>query len=415
MANIGIVGFGKLGCPIGVSFAYKGHRVLAYDVIVENVICKTWPWQEQGYDGRTFDELRHRANIEWASVEVMVHECEVIFVVVQTPHEERYEGITRLPDERVDFDYSFLMDAVADVAVQCVIQRCHRTVAVVSTVLPGTIRREIEPLCGEWVMLVYNPAFAAMGYAMRDYLNPEFVVVGTRDGLEDETMAALWQTMTDAPVLMETYETAEAIKVLYNTYVTSKICYANAVMEVCHKMGAHADRVTDAMALATRRITSSMYMRGGMGDGGACHPRDLIALSWLSRELDLSYDIFGTLAMAREKQAEWLCNLVTKLAKERGLHPFILGTAFKAGTNLEIGSSALLCKAILEETWGKIGTWDPVIESSRASLEDSPHVYLIGCNHPSLIVYPYPPGSVVVDPWRMIPDQAGVTVLRVGG
>ena len=98
-------------------------------------------------------------------------------------------------------------------------------------------------------------------------------------------------------------ENAEAIKVAYNTYISMKIAYANTWMEICHKIpGTDVDQVTGALELATTRIMSPKYLTGGMGDGGGCHPRDNIALSWLARELDLSYDFFEHLMIARERQ-----------------------------------------------------------------------------------------------------------------
>ena len=140
-------------------------------------------------------------------------------------------------------------------------------------------------------------------------------------------------------------------------------------------------------------------------------------MSCLAGELRLSYDIFGTMASAREAQARWLCGIVTRLAREHGLRPFVLGTAFKAGSNIETGSAALLCKHMLEEEWGLIETWDPKVDMTQTVTGDplGPRVFLVGCNHPEFKDWRFPFDSVVVDPWRMIPDQDGVTVVRVGG
>ena len=89
-----------------------------------------------------------------------------------------------------------------------------------------------------------------------------------------------------------------------------KIVFANVLMEICHKTGANVDEVTDALKLANDRLISGKYFTGGMGDGGACHPRDNIALSWLSRKLNLSFDWFENIMLARQKQTEWLANLM---------------------------------------------------------------------------------------------------------
>src|SRR5262249_6729878 len=158
---------------------------------------------------------------------------------------------------------------------------------------PGTIRREIFPLVGEHVKLCYNPFFIAMGTTIRDFLDPEFVLFGMRDPEAAERARALYSTLHDRPVYETSIENAELIKVSYNTYITMKIAFANTLMEICHKIeGCDVDQVTGGLALGTQRLLSPRYLGGGMGDGGGCHPRDNIALSWLSRELGLSYDWF---------------------------------------------------------------------------------------------------------------------------
>jgi len=99
---------------------------------------------------------------------------------------------------------------------------------------------------------------------------------------------------------------AELIKVAYNTYIGMKIAFANTLMEICHKMGnIDVDQVTGALTFASRRLMSGAYLTGGMGDGGGCHPRDNIALSWLAQRLDLSFDWFASVMGAREKQTVW--------------------------------------------------------------------------------------------------------------
>src|SRR5258708_38705322 len=90
-----------------------------------------------------------------------------------------------------------------------------------------------------------------------------------------------------------------------------KIAYANAIMEICHKVpGCNVDEVTAGLSMATGRLLSSKYLAGGMGDGGGCHPRDNIALSWLARELGLRFGFFESLMIARERQTEWLAPFV---------------------------------------------------------------------------------------------------------
>ena len=103
--------------------------------------------------------------------------------------------------------------------------------------------------------------------------------------------------------------------------------FINTMMEICHKTDANIDAISDSIALATKRIISPAYLRGGMGDGGGCHPRDNIALSWLARKLNISYDFFESIMLAREQQTEWLADLIM----EHDLPKVILRKIFQTG------------------------------------------------------------------------------------
>jgi UDPglucose 6-dehydrogenase len=397
---IGIVGLGKLGLPVAAAIG-QTQQVVAYDIRPEAMRAPTPPQREEG-----LVEAWPTARVEFGSLSDVVARCELIFVAVQTPHEPLYEGATRIPDERADFDYTYLCAAVEAVADEVARLGRPRTVSIISTVLPGTVGKYIAPLCGPLVTLAYNPFFVAMGTTIRDFLEPEFVLLG---GDPDGTVERFYGALTDAPVYRTSIENAELIKVSYNTFIGLKLAFANTLMEICHKSpGCDVDEVTGALKLAHRRLISPAYLSGGMGDGGACHPRDNIALSWLARELDLSYDLFESAMFARERQAEWLVDLIC----EHDLPPAILGVAFKAGTDLVTGSPAVLCQRLLKER-GR----DPVVYDQRCGLTpkiDGPHVFLVGARHPEHPDYPFPPGSVVIDPWRYIEPRDGVTVIPVG-
>lgn len=111
----------------------------------------------------------------------LVKNSEIIFVPIQTPHHEKYEGVTRIPEERADFDYSFLKEGIKNLSQEIEEQKKNKIVIIISTVLPGTIRAEIKPLLKRHTKLVYNPFFIAMGSTMRDFLEPEFILFGRDD------------------------------------------------------------------------------------------------------------------------------------------------------------------------------------------------------------------------------------------
>jgi UDPglucose 6-dehydrogenase len=419
--NIGFIGLGKLGLPCALAVESRGHKVVGYDPSeqVKDIIdTKKLQYQEQ-WAQKHLD----KSKIEIKSVEEVVGESDIIFVPIQTPHDPLYEGTTRLPDKREDFDYTFLKKGIKDLSEEIWYQQAKKVVIIISTVLPGTIRREIKPIIesNPYFKLCYNPFFIAMGTTMRDFLHPEFVLFGHDDDWALDKSEKFYKTITHASVYKTTVENAELIKVLYNTFISTKLAFTNTVMEMCHKLpNTNVDEVMNALAMGDERIISYKYMSGGMGDGGGCHPRDNIALSWLSRKLNLSNDWFENIMKQREKQTEWLCDLIEETSFNYkgcldGYQIFILGKSFKPETNITTGSPSILLKNLLEERGHKaVYMWDPYVDTHKLLVGEEPMIYFIGTKHPDFTSYEYNQGSIIIDPWRYIPEQDSCEVIHVG-
>jgi len=418
--NVGFIGLGKLGLPCALAVESRGHKVVGYDPSeqVKDIIdTKKLQYQEQWAQ-----KYLDKSKIEIKSVDEVVGESEIIFVSIQTPHEDEFEGITRIPDEREDFDYTYLKKGIKDLEQEIWHQQSKKVVIIISTVLPGTIRREIKPLIDHnpYFKLCYNPFFIAMGTTMRDFLHPEFVLFGHDDDWALDKSEKFYRTITHAPIFKTTIENAELIKVTYNTFISTKLAFTNTVMEMCHKLpNTNCDDVMNALALGSKRILAESYWSGGMGDGGGCHPRDNIALSWLSQELDLSHDWFDNIMKQREKQTEWLADLIEE--HSNGLPINILGKSFKPETNITTGSPSVLLKNILEERGHPVFIWDPYIDEPWKEIkkmyddsETESQLYFIGTKHPDFTSFPYEKGSVIIDPWRYIPEQDSCEVIHVG-
>ena len=179
--NVGFIGLGKLGLPCALAVESRGHKVVGYDPSeqVKDIIDS----KKLQYQEIWAQKHLEKSKIEIKSVEEVVGESEIIFVPIQTPHDPLYEGTTRLPDERVDFDYTYLKKGIKDLSEEIWHQQVKKVVIIISTVLPGTIRREIKPIIDDnpYFKLCYNPFFIAMGTTMRDFLHPEFVLFGHDD------------------------------------------------------------------------------------------------------------------------------------------------------------------------------------------------------------------------------------------
>ena len=197
---------------------------------------------------------------------------DIIFVPIQTPHEYKYEGCTRLPKERDDFNYDALKTGITMLSDEINKQLEHKIVIIISTVLPGTIDREILPIVSEnkKFHLCYNPFFIAMGTTIQDFENPEFVLFGTEEDWVGSSVKSFYSTIHKKPFHQTSIKNAELIKVAYNTFIGMKIVFSNTMMEICHKIGANVDDVMSALKLANDRLISPKYLGGGMGDGGGC-------------------------------------------------------------------------------------------------------------------------------------------------
>ena len=431
MASIGFIGVGKLGQACAEMVA-EVHDVVGYDISArspENF--KMVPTLEQAVQGQ-----------------------DIVFIAVETPHDPQYDGkapTSHLPNK--DFDYSVVKDVLRQVNA---VATPSQLIVLISTVLPGTVRSQLQPLITN-ARFIYNPYLIAMGTVKWDMVNPEMVMIGTEDGSETgdaKELVDFYKTiMQNEPrYIIGTWEETECIKVFYNTFISAKVSLVNMIQDVAEKLGhVNAEVVCDALAASDRRIMGPGYMKPGMGDGGACHPRDNIALRHLAERLDLGYDLFDAVMRSREVQAE---NMAKKLVDltiiGAGVTPpmpvIIVGKAYKPLVPYDAGSSSMLVGHYVESMGAKLYYLDEVMgEIPPQEVLDNPAVYLLAhnpqitngeqldyvkgwyANHrvtgadEALTVatangtaLAFAKGSVVVDPWRKTPELSGVNVVHYG-
>jgi UDPglucose 6-dehydrogenase len=401
--KIGFIGIGKLGMPCAEAIAIKGHDVSGYDV------RQVEP-----------NPLVHICS----SIKAAVQDKDIVFIAVPTPHDPAYDG--REPTAHLnpkDFNY--------DIVKECLIEaNKHMTknqlLVLISTVLPGTTRREFTKLIPN-TRFVYNPYLIAMGSVAWDMINPEMVMIGTEDGSENgdaKQLLEFYKTImeNDPRYVVGTWDECECIKVFYNTFISAKIGLVNMIQDVAVRQGnINVDVVTDALAKSTMRIMGPQYMTAGMGDAGACHPRDNIALRYLAKNLDLGYDLFDAIMNAREIQAKNLAVELVKHAKEHSMRIFIHGKAYKPDVEYCDGSYSLLVGHYCNEM-GYTPTYiDPLTGDNISSVYG---VILLA--HNRKITYNYrgqgetqnlyceiEKGSIVIDPWRTFRSE-NLTVVHYG-
>jgi UDPglucose 6-dehydrogenase len=406
---VGVVGLGKLGLPVAVTLAMKGHKVLAYDRSPDRMALTALSPHERGPNtqvalARCVDES---LPLRFTGLPELLAEVECVYVIVETPHQQAYEGTTPLPDSRSDFGYEVLVNAVADI----VRQATHPIeIGIMSTVLPGTVRSRILPVT-QGHRLVYCPQFAAMTTVCHDLQHAEFVLLGCAADDPEPRTATILGGLSDAPVFTVSYETAELAKVVYNTYVSAKVTVANLVQRLAHETGAEAADVFGILSAADRRLWSPAYVGPGMGDGGPCHPRDNIALSWLARRHGFGADLFTAVMESRQAYVEWLGARFVEAAAGRPM--VLLGTAFKPGTDITTGSSAVLLAHLLRLA-GHHMTIVPTTADIASAVVPGAAAFFIGCPEPQFIDYPFPSGSVVIDPWQRVQARESVAVHWIG-
>jgi len=368
--KIGFIGVGKLGKDAAEVMA-NHHDVIGYDVV----------------------EVKPSNFMMVDSIGEACKDREIIFIAVPTPHDPLYDGrypTSHLPNK--DFDYSIVKQVISEVNKHTA---KNQLVVLISTVLPGTIRREFIPLC-ENFRFIYNPYLIAMGTVKFDMVNPEMIIIGTEDGSltgDAKLLIDFYDSLVTKTTRCEvgTWDEAEAIKIFYNTFISTKVALVNMIQDVAEKNGnMNVDIVTGALERSTQRILGPAYMKAGMGDGGGCHPRDNIALRYMSEKLELGYDLFDSIMGAREAQAKNMATRLVELSKEYDLPIIILGKSYKPDVDYLDGSSSILVSHYINELGVQV---DFDVENPKIG------IYLLA-HFNKFHEYPFPKGSIIVDPWR---------------
>ena len=357
--KISFIGLGKLGLPCAEAVAQKGHTVSGYDIV---------------------DVTSSLINVKDTIAEAVAGQ-DIVFVAVPTPHDPAYDG--RAPTahlEPKDFSYKIVKECLEEANKY---MTKDQLLVLISTVLPGTTRREFVPLVTN-TRFVYNPYLIAMGTVAWDMINPEMIMIGTEDGsatTDARELVRFYQSIMENNPRYEigTWDECECIKVFYNTFISTKIGLVNMMQDVAQKQGnINVDVVTRALSKSTMRIISKAYMKAGMGDGGACHPRDNIALRYMAKELGLGYDLFDSVMNAREKQAE---NMAIEILKYGNKVQFS-SDSYKPGVEYVDGSYSLLVQHYVKEHGGYV-------------VKETPHIYVLVHEGDTV-----PDNVPVFDPWR---------------
>ncbi len=363
--KIAVIGLGKLGTPLAVVLASKGHHVIGVDrnpAVVAQINERRSPVEEPQVSERLAmagDRLRATTSFQEA-----IDGSEIAFVIVPTP--SGADGV---------FSNRFVLDAVEHIGAALRNSKSYYVVNITSTVMPGStggeilraLERSSGRVVGENLGLTYNPEFIALGSVVRDLLKPDMLLIGESDVAAGDALLATY-AMTldnDPPVQRMNWVNAEIAKIAVNTYVTTKISYANMIAEICDRLpGADVDAVTSALGRDSR--IGPKYLKGALGYGGPCFPRDNVALAALARGLGLTADVAVATDTVNRRQSQRVVDIVHRLKPSGAVA--VLGMAYKPDTPVVEESQGVDIARKLADLGYKVLIHDPLALTSAATI-----------------------------------------------
>ncbi|MGA1276563.1 MAG: nucleotide sugar dehydrogenase [Gemmobacter sp.] len=430
--GLSVFGLGKLGAPMLAVFAHKGFDVIGTDLnpaFVDAINDGRAPVEEPGLAGMiAANRARIRATLDPAEA---VAASDASFIIVPTP-----SG----PDGFFRNDYLVSAREASGRAIRA--KAGYHLVVVTSTVMPGAtggiLRETLERASGRRVGpdlgLCYNPEFIALGTVVRDMLNPDMILIGQSDAKAGDMLEAIYrQSVESRPDYQRmNWVNAELCKIAVNTYVTTKISYANMIAGMCDRLpGADADVVTHALGADSR--IGRKYIKGAIAYGGPCFPRDNKAFAALGRSLGVRTDLAEATDAINAHQTERLVAAVAALAAP-GAEVAILGLSYKPHTPVVEESQGLALARALGARGYRLRLSDPAAlaglpaDATGATRRCASAAEAIAGADVAVIMTPWPeyrdlplgaPGApaAVIDPWRMLDPAAvpaGITLLRLG-
>lgn len=359
--KVSVIGLGKLGLPLAAVLAEAGHKVFAYDAneeLLDNLRRNTFESKEPG-----LVELlsEYRSNIFIVdSINESVLNSELTFIIVPTP--SMSDG---------NFDNQLVTKVLEEISQTLKIKTEFHVIDVVSTVMPGSCNDVFIPLLeirsgkklNEHFGLCYNPEFIALGSVIKNMRNPDMHLIGASNSKSGETLEIALKSVTGTqiPSRIMNLKEAELVKISVNNFVTTKISFANMLMQIADKLGGvDVDVVTDAIGLDSR--IGRKYLRGGTSFGGPCFPRDTRAMSTLLSKLELSSAIPEATSSVNQEHNEFL---VEKLLSQIGSegHVGLIGYSYKPDTSVYEESTGLKLVEILINHGKSVSVWEPFIKS----------------------------------------------------
>jgi UDPglucose 6-dehydrogenase len=416
-AGVSVVGLGKLGLCIAAVLADRGFRVVGVDVDkakVDAVNGGRSPIVEPNLEDlikKNSKNLRATTNHYDA-----VKQTQASFVIVPTPSE---------PDG--SFSLKFVVEAVEKIGRAIADKDGYHLVVINSTVSPGSMENRVKPLleevtgkkCGTDFGLCYNPEFIALGDVIRGLLEPDLVLIGESDPKAGSILADMYKRIcvNNPPIERTSFINAEIAKIAINSYITMKITFANLLAEICENtVGADVDEVTRIIGRDSR--IGSKYLKGGLGYGGPCFPRDNIAFARFAESVGVKAELPITVHRANLSQVRRVIKIIEQLKLNHNKKIGILGLSYKPDTPIVEESQSIMLARELSSLGYVVLVYDPLaLEEARKVLGNTAihEETLDDCiKNVDVMVLATPwksfstintEGKIIIDCWRLLKDR----------
>jgi UDPglucose 6-dehydrogenase len=365
LPRVSVIGLGKLGAPLAAVLASRGFNVIGLDVnkaFVDALNAGKMPIMEPQLN-ELIAANRERLTATLDANEA-IEKSDASFVIVPTPS-----------DSSGFFSNRFVLQAMETLGKAIRKKSGYHMVVITSTVMPGTTQGEIKSALeaasgrkvGPDLGLCYNPEFIALGSVVRDMLFPDSILIGESDTKAGDMLQTIYLQMCEKkpPVQRMNFVNAELTKISVNTYVTTKISYANMLADICDRIpGADVDVVTKALGADTR--IGGKYLKGAMGYGGPCFPRDNVAFAALARKIGARADVAEATDRINNYQIDRLAGMVAKFAKA-GSRIAILGLSYKPLTPVVEESHSVKLAAKLADAGYVVVVHDPLAQEAAVT------------------------------------------------
>ncbi|MDO8526144.1 MAG: nucleotide sugar dehydrogenase [Deltaproteobacteria bacterium] len=369
MFRTSVIGLGKLGACMAACFAHKGFETIGVDLNPKSVAAVNngeAPVDETGLsDMIAACKTKLKATTDYAEA---IQNSDATFVIVPTPSESNGS-----------FSLKYARESFKEIGRALKNKKGYHLVVMTSTVLPGgtelgllpVLEKESGKKCGTDFGLCYSPEFIALGSVIRDFLNPDFVLIGESDKKAGDMLESFYEKISDnhAPAARMNIMNAELTKVSVNSFMTMKISFANMLAALCEQLpGGNVNDVTKALGLFGG--VGKRSLNGGMGYGGPCLPRDNVALSYLAKSLNQEIAIPESVDRFNRSISERILNIVLKSAAP-GSRVALLGLAYKPATWVIEESQGIELASLLADRGFNVVAYDPkAMESARQKLQE---------------------------------------------